>query len=174
MTLRSRLATVVALASVVALAGCDSNSSNNALEDLDGTYTIAELVFTPDPSALDDVDVGTRLRSTSRLQIFGGDGDVLLQSQFNDASASSRTDLTATATRGRVTFTAATDMDEQELDDLFLPRQFSLEYSADNPRDLSGNIRLTNVDLEAFDPEVYSGLPPVDGILRVRFARTTD
>ncbi|HEX8386906.1 MAG TPA: hypothetical protein VF576_12025 [Rubricoccaceae bacterium] len=176
MPFRSRLTPLAALSAVLALAGCDSNSSNSALDALDGTYSVAELTFDPQPGALDDVDVNARLRaSATRLQIFGDDGDVLFQSQFDDASGSRRTNLTATATRGRVSFTAVTVQDEQELADLFLPRQFTLTYNAESrASDLSGTISLNDVDLESFDPEQYGGLPPVDGTLRVRFTPVAD
>jgi hypothetical protein len=173
MPLRSPLATVVALA-VVALSGCDSNSSNSALRDLDGSYAVSQLIFIPDAAALDTVDVGARLNtSVTRLEIFGEDGQVLFRNRFNDASASRLTELTATASRGRATFTAATVEDEAELDDLFLPRVFTLLYNSDNPRGLTGELRLLNVDLEAFDPDLYAGLEPVDGTLELSLSRTT-
>lgn len=174
MPLRFRLAPAVALVAVLAFSGCDSNSSNNALRDLDGSYTVSQLIFIPDAAALDTVDVGARLNtSVTRLEIFGEDGQVLFRNRFNDASASRLTELTATATRGRATFTAVTVEDEAELDDLFLPRVFTLLYNADNPRGLTGELRLLDVDLEAFDPELYGGLDPVDGTLEISLSRTS-
>ena len=169
MPFRSHLAAAAALVVVLVASGCDSNSSNSALRELDGTYEVTTLTFDPQPPALDDVDVLARVNtSATRLEIFGQDGQVLFRTRFNTDSGSRLTEMTATATRGRVTFASVTVDDESELSDLLLPRQFTLTFDAGAPADLSGDIQLTSVDLAAFDPEQYSGLGPVNGLLRIR------
>ena len=174
MPFRSHLAAAAALVVVLVASGCDSNSSNSALRELDGTYTVAQLLFDPAPQVLPDVDVLARLNtSATRLEIFGEDGQVLFRTRFADASGSRLTEMTAAATRGRATLTAVTVDDESELADLLLPRQIVLTYSATDPSDLTGEPFLTNVDLAAFDPQ-YNGLGPVNGTLRIRFARSVN
>ena len=172
MTFRLASALLVAAA---ALAGCDSTRSNTALDELDGRYVVTQLAFDPVTASLPDADVAARLTpSATGLQVFGGDGSALLQSQFATSGGSRRTDLEATATRGRVTFTAVTADDERELADLFLPRQFTLSYDPAAPRTLTGEIQRTGVNLEAFDAAIYQQQRSNSGTLRIRLERAAN
>lgn len=161
----------LALCVLVALAGCDSTGSNRDLQAIDGVYSVAELSFDPSAPALPDANVAARLDAArTNLEVFGSpSSNSLLRVRFTDDTATERVDLRATASRGRVTFEAVTASDESALRRLFLPRSFSLDYDASRPRDLSAQIQRTGVDLAAFDPVLYQGLPPVNGTLRVRF-----
>ena len=164
-----RLAPALAL-SVFALSGCDTTSSNSALEDIDGTYTVAELVFDPDARDLVNADIGARLdAAATRLVVFGDDEEALLTTQLA-GEGSRRTDLRVSATRGRVTFEAITEEDRTDLGRLFLPAQFTLLYDTTTPLDLASEpSTTTTVDLNAFDPVAYSGLTAVPGKFRIRF-----
>ncbi|HEX8298438.1 MAG TPA: hypothetical protein VF594_04690 [Rubricoccaceae bacterium] len=161
----------LALALLVVFAGCDSNSSTSALRDLDGTYTVAQLVFDPGAASLADADVGARLDNQTSFDIFSGNSTVLF-TIGRDGSRSLAT-LDATATRGRATFTARAGS-EDELAELLLPRTFTLTFDPSSSRTLTGEINLTGVNLEAFDPAQYSGLRSVSGTLRIRLDRSVD
>lgn len=155
---------------LAALAGCDSNSSTSALRDLDGTYTVAQLLFDPGAASLADADVGARLDAQTSFDIFSGNSTVLFT--ISRGGARSLSTLDAAATRGRATFTARAGS-EDELAELLLPRTFTLSFDPASSRTLTGEIALTNVNLEAFDPAQYSGLRAVNGTLRIRLDRRT-
>ena len=165
----------LALLAALAITGCDSDGSTRILDDLDGTYEITELVFDPVTASLPDADVGALLDSNeTSLQIFGGDGTVQLISSRDGQRT--LTTLDATATRGRVTLTAQpgdNGDNEAELRTLFLPRQFTLTYDPDSPRTLSGDIQQSDIDLQAFDPDLYQDQRAVRGTLRIRLSRTS-
>ena len=161
------LALVVALTGSV-LAGCDSSGPTGALRDLDGTYSVGELVFDPVTASLPDADVAARLDGQTSFDIFSGNGTV--QFVISRSGVRSLATLDATATRGRVTFTARAGS-EAELSALFLPRTFSLTYDPASPRTLTGQIPLNNVNLEQFDPGLYQQQRAVSGTLRIRLDR---
>lgn len=169
-----RLSILAAAVVLAALAGCDSNGSTNALRDLDGTYTVGELVFDPVTASLPDADVAARLDPTAtRFDIFSGNGSV----QFVVSRDGIRSLLTfdATATRGRVTFTSrAGTSSDAEFAALLLPRQFTLTFDPESPRTLTGSIPLQNVNLEAFDPALYQQQRAVSGTLRIRLDRAAN
>ena len=154
---------------IAAHAGCDSNGPTSALRELDGTYSVAELVFDPVTASLPDADVGARLDAQTSFDIFSGNSTVLFTIGRGAAGRSLAT-LDVTATRGRATFTARTG-NEDELAALFLPRTFSLTYDPASPRTLTGELALTDVDLQAFDPQQYQDQRAVRGTLRIRLDR---
>ena len=166
-----RFSALAAVLALVALAGCDSNGSTSALRDLDGTYTVGELVFDPDAGSLADADVGARLdASATTFDVFSGSESA----RFVVSRERVRTELTfdAAATRGRATFTARTGSNtDAEFANLLLPRQFSLTYDPASPRTLTGSLPLQNVNLEAYDATQYRGLRAVSGTLRIRLDR---
>lgn len=172
MRLRLPLVAVALLAGcLTAISGCDSSNPGSALADLDGAYALDELLFDPQAASLEDADVAARLDSAAtELRIYGGDGDATLISRF-EGQGSRRTDLVATASRGRLTLSARTTEDQNELADLLLPPTFSLSYTPEAPNTLTGNVSLASVNLQAFDPDRYQGLTSVSGVLRVRFSR---
>lgn len=162
----------LALFALLAATGCDSSGPTRVLDELDGRYTITELVFDPVTASLPDADVAARLDvAQSSLEIFGGDGTVQLITRRNEQRT--LTTLDATATRGRITMTAQAGDNEAELRTLFLPRQFTLTYDPASPRTLSGDIQQTDIDLQAFDPELYQDQRAVRGTLRIRLSRTS-
>jgi hypothetical protein len=168
MPLRSRLLAGL-FVTLLAATGCDSNNPGSSLRDLDGTYSLDELIFDPQAGGLADADVGARLNlGAAQLQIFGADGDATLVTAFS-GQGSRRTDLTATASRGRLTLSAVGTTDQDELADLLLPPTFSLAYDTGNT--LTGTVSRTNVNLDAFDRDQYAGLTSVAGTLRIRFSR---
>lgn len=174
MLLCPRCALVGLLLTLVAFSGCDTNNPGRALDDLDGSYRVAELLFDPSAASLQDADVAARLSSDTQLEIFGRDGDAELTSRLETESGRTRTSLRATATRGRVTLEAIEVGDETELRRLLLPRTFSLTYDASNPNTLTATIGQTGVDLQAFDSQAYQGLRDVSGTLRIRLDRITN
>ena len=151
-----------------ALAGCDSNGPTSALRELDGTYSVAEIVFDPVTASLPDANVGARLDAQTSFDIFSGNSTVLFT--ISRGGFRSLATLDAAATRGRATFTARTG-NEDELAALFLPRTFSLTYDPASPRTLTGELTLTDVDLQAFDPQQYQDQRAVRGTLRIRLDR---
>lgn len=157
-----------ALVAVLLLAGCDSSGSTNALRELDGTYSVAELVFDPTAASLEDANVGARLDAQTSFDIFSGNETV--QFIISRGGVRSLVTLDATATRGRATFTARAGS-ETELGALLLPRTFGLTFDPASPRTLTGDIPLANVNLEQFDPSQYQGLRAVSGTLRIRLDR---
>ncbi len=167
----SRTRALALCAALLALVGCDSTGSNRDLAAIDGVYIVDELVFSPSAPALPSANVGAQLDpSRTRLEVFGSpSSNSLLGFRFISDGATERVDLRATASRGRVTFEAVSTLDEIALRRLFLPRSFSLDYDAARPSTLSASFPRTNVDLAAFDPVLYQGLPPLSGTLRVRF-----
>lgn len=157
---------------LVLLAGCDSNNPGSALRDLDGSYVLEELVFDPNAGGLVNADVGARLDlAATQITIYGRDGEAQLVSRFTDGSGTQRTDLIASASRGRLTLSARTNVDAEELAELLLPNSFSLTYNASSISTLEGSFTLSGVNLDAFDRATYSGLTSVDGTMRVRFSR---
>ena len=157
---------------LVLLAGCDSNNPGSELRDLDGSYALEFLEFDPDAASLANADVTARLDlDATDLTIYGRDGEATLVARFTDGSGTQRTDLTAAASRGRLTLTALGADDADELAELLLPNSFQLTYNASGISTLETNISLAGVNLDAFDREQYAGLTSVAGTLRVRFAR---
>ncbi len=167
----SRLSVFAVALVLAALSGCDSNGSTNALRDLDGTYTVGELIFDPTAGSLADANAAARLdANATTFDVFAGSGTA----RFVVSRDGIRSELPfdATATRGRVTFTSrAGTSSDAEFAALLLPRQFSLTYDPASPRTLTGTIGLQNVNLEAFDPSQYQGLRAVSGTLRIRLER---
>jgi hypothetical protein len=163
------LALVIAFA---AFSGCDANNPGNELDDLEGTYAFATLLFDPTTQALPDVNVAGRLDPAgTSLEIFGSDEVALLRIRFVGDTGARRTDLRVTASRGRVTFEALTAEDEEDLRALLLPRSFSLEYNTTNPASLSADLFREGVNLELFDPAQYQDQTSVRGTLSVRLNR---
>lgn len=157
---------------LVLLAGCDSNNPGSELRDLDGDYALEVLLFDPNAGALQNADITTRLDlSQTRLTIYGRDGEATLVSRFTDGSGTQRTDLTAAASRGRLTLSARTNVDAEELAELLLPNSFQLSYTTSSISSLESNFALSGVNLDAYDRELYAGLTSVDGTMRIRFAR---
>lgn len=157
---------------LVLLAGCDSNNPGSDLRDLDGSYALEELIFDPNAGGLVNADVTSRLDlAATQLTIYGRDGEAQLVSRFTDGSGTQRTDLIAAASRGRLSLTARTNVDAEELAELLLPSSFNVSYSTSGGSTLESNFALAGVNLDAYDRSTYSGLTSVDGTMRVRFVR---
>ncbi len=171
--LASRTFALVLLAGCLAAAsGCDSNNSGSSLRDLDGDYALEELLFDPNAGALENADVAARLDlANSLLTIYGRDGEAQLVVRFNDGSGTQRTDLIASASRGRLSLSARSNVDAEELAELLLPSSFQLSYNASSISTLESNIAISGVNLDAFDRDQYAGLTSVDGTMRIRFTR---
>ena len=155
---------------VLVVTGCDSNGSASNLERIQGRYQLETLTFDPATQALPDADVGARLdASNTELQIFG-DGDAQLVI-FPSEGRSRRVGLRVDARSTRATFEAVTDDDRDDLDTVLLPSEFSLTFQGERPTVLEGDLSLTGVNLEAFDPDTYQDQRSNRGTLRVRFTR---
>ena len=171
---RCGLAALVLLA--LAFTGCDTNNGGSgALGDLEGVYALAELRFDPNTTALPDADIAARYDlDNTTLEIFGEDNEALLRSQ-RLGGGSRRTDLEVRVFSNSVEFTALTADDEEDLAELFLPRQFRLAFSS--PAESATELRaepdlfLSNVNLEAFNPDLYEDQVSVNGRLAVSFRR---
>ena len=169
---RCGLAALVLLA--LAFTGCDTNNpGGRVLGDLEGVYTLEELVFTPETAALDPVDLGARISTeATTLEVFGNGDNALLRSRFAGGTTR-RTDLEVRALSNAIEFTAVTADDEDELADLFLPRTFRLGFSSPRGTLLAADpdLFLSDVNLQAFDPDRYQGLTSVRGRLAIGFRR---
>ena len=157
---------------LLALAGCDSNNPGRDLDLIEGVYSLDRLVYDPETPDLTDADIGARLDPAgTSLEIFGDDEISLLRVRYLDATGSRRVDLRTTASRGRATFEAVDQSDEDDLAALFLPRSFTLSYEGDSPRELRADLENVVVDLADFDPSRYRGQVGNRGTLTVRFRR---
>lgn len=166
-----RCALVATALAFLAFSGCDTNNPGRELESIEGRYAVAEIRFDPQATALDDVDVASTLNlNETRLRIFGNDEESIFEVQPSDGG-SLRIDLQTSASRGRVTFEATDQADIDDLAELLLPPDFTLEYDGDRPSVLSNTISRQNVDLEAFDPDRYQGLRNTSGQLTIRLER---
>ena len=160
------LAVVLAFA---AFTGCDSNNPGRDLDLVDGVYELEELSFDPETQALPTADVAAQIdREGTTLEIFGRDAEALFR--IRDDRGTGRVDLEVGAARGRASFEATTEDDIDDLADIFLPAQFTLNYD-DNASVLSSSFSQSGVNLEAFDPDQYRGLRSVRGTVTVRFRR---
>lgn len=169
--MRLRLAPLLVALVALAAAGCDSSNPGGNLAELDGSYVLEQLVFDHDAQVIPDADIGARLVADATvLDIFAGNGRATLVSQFQGQGRRINR-LNASASRGRVTLTAETALDQQNLADLYLPASFSLNFTPGDVRELRTDIRLTGVNLERFDPDQYRSLTNESGMLRVRFRR---
>lgn len=171
--MRLRLAPLTLALALVAFgsAGCDSSNPGGALAELDGSYVLEELAFDHDAQAIPDADINSRLVADATvLEIFAGNGRATLVSQFQ-GQGRRLNNLAASASRGGLTLSASTTLDQQNLADLYLPPSFSLNYTPGDVRNLTTSIRLTGVNLERFDPDLYGSLTNESGTLRVRFRR---
>lgn len=157
------------LVGTVALSGCDSSRSNNALDDVEGRYRITELEFTA--QGVDAANVVERLGDDGRLTIYDDPGDDALL----ETPITGRTNVAITVTRGQVTFTPVDERDREDFVRLLLPDPLRLEYpSGGSASELSTPIGgiTTTANLRAYDPERYNAaLTAVPGRLRVRFER---
>ena len=159
----------VALAAL-AFTGCDSNNPGADLTLIEGVYQVEELVFRPSGPGISPVDVGASLDpAVTRFEIFGADGEGEIVFKIRD-EGTTRTTLSASASRGRASFRARADDDAAKLARLLLPTQFALTYSADAPGRLTGDFTQTT-NLQAFDPVRYQGATSIPGTLTVRLAR---
>ena len=167
-----RCALVALVLAVAAFTGCDSSNPGRDLDVVDGVYALEELSFDPETQSLPTADLGERIDANStRLEIYGGDGEADLVVRYRVTQPSSRIRLTVGATRGRATFEGVSQDDIDKLAGLFLPADFVLTYDADLGNQLSGTFTRSGVDLEAFDPDLYRGQRNNRGTLTVRFRR---
>jgi hypothetical protein len=167
-----RCAALGAALALLAVAGCDTNNPGDDLATVEGRYTVAELTFDPEATALDDVDVAASLDDTETvLRIYRNEDDGALFEVESDEGGFRRINLTTTVSRGRVSFEAVSERDVDDLAGLLLPADFTLEYEGDRPSTLEGSFARSNVDLEAYDATRYQGLRNTSGRVRVRFER---
>ncbi|MGB3541910.1 hypothetical protein [Rubrivirga sp.] len=151
--------------------GCDSGGSDSALERIQGRYSLDALSFDPSTPALPEADVGARLDANdTELQVFG-DGDAQIIVFPAGGGRSSLISLRVEANSRRATFEAVTENDRDDLDQLLLPSEFSLDYEGERPTVLEGQLNLTGIDLESFDPDTYRDQRSNRGTLLVRFRR---
>ena len=167
-----RCAAVALVLLFVAFSGCDTNNGGSGtLGDLADVYTLTELRFEPEAEALEDADLGARLIADgqSSLEIFADRDDFALLR----TPETGRTDLEVRVLSNAVELTAVTAQDEDDLDELFLPRTFRLNFTSPRSSVLRAEpaLFLTTVNLQAFDPDRYQGLTAVRGRLFIAFER---
>ena len=168
-----RCALVAVALAFLAFTGCDTNNPGRDLDLISGIYQISEITFVPDGAGgVQSADVAARLNpTTTRLEIFGDDAEAILVTQFN-GEGSRRTDLEVSASRGRATFEAITNDDQEDLARLLLPPRFTLEYVGESPAVLEATFQQT-ANLHAFDPDTYPPGTTPPGRLTVRLERQT-
>ncbi|HLA62827.1 MAG TPA: hypothetical protein VK610_00250 [Rhodothermales bacterium] len=163
-----RLVPLLAVATFLASAGCDTNNGGNSLRDVQGTYLFTELLFDPAAPALAEADVLTRIdEEETEVRLFS-DGDALFLVQFDD-NTSLRADGTVSATNSSVRLVAVTPDDAEELGRLLL--QPTNVFARGGSGDVLTASMSVTVDLAAYDPENYPGLNAVSGTLSIRLER---
>jgi hypothetical protein len=165
-----RFTSILALALLVILSGCDSGDPINEPRpaDVAGTYSFAELRFVPDASATQPADVRARMNTAvSNLGLSSGGNFVLRYEFVGDSEYIISGDFDVRATTVRVRGRAA---DRSHYQRLLLDNEFTLNRDAANPTQLSAQIQ-QRVNLEAFDQAAYRGLTDVPGRLHIRLER---
>lgn len=165
-----RCALLALVLAFVAFSGCDSNNPGRDLDVVDGIYALEELTFDPTTQSLPTANLGAQLDSATTLEIFGGDGEAQIVVRYVNATPTSRIELEVGATRGRASFEAVTQEDADDLADIFLPAEFTLDYD-ENANVLEATFTQSGVNLEAFDPDLYRDQRSNRGTLTIRFRR---
>jgi hypothetical protein len=151
------------------LAACDSGDpiDGPVPADVAGTYRFAFLTFEPDAPALPAYNVLDTLDlAQSQLQLLDGGSFVLTYRLEGANTVAVAGDFSVTNREVRL---RGRETDQSRFDALLLDRNLTLQRSAEAPALLSAERRMT-VDL-AERSDVYMGIPPVAGTLRVRFER---
>lgn len=159
----------LALIALLLVAACDSSDpvDEPSAEDLAGTYAFTQFSFNPNSSAVQDVNVLEDLvANNTRLRIRSS-GQFTLDFQFDGGPE--RVILGSINVRGNEIEFTGDDGSEDDLDDLLLGRDFTLNW-APTTAVLSGSIEKT-VDLEGYDPDTYEGLDAIPGTLQIRLPR---
>ena len=161
----ARLRSVVLLAAL-ALSACDSSDFGETR--VDGQYTVTALMFDPQPGALGNVDVLSRLEVGSTSMTFAGSSrSYVLTFRFaGEASqylVSGRYE-TSGATSVVVSFSGS---DRRRL---LLPAEARFRFD-ETAGTLTYQGPLTNVNLAEYDPQQYGGLNAVDGTLTFTLQR---
>lgn len=165
------LVTALVLVTVFA-AGCDTSDPVEPADpaDVAGTYDITEFRFIPDRSGIVPVNVLDSLAAEASYLDLRSSGNFQLVYQFtgDDFSDDARGAFTVTPDKVRLN---ARDMDVARMQALLLSQNVTLERASDTV--LSIDEQMT-VDLEAYDDDVYGGIEPQPGRLRVQFTLQPD
>lgn len=151
--------------------GCDTDNPGTPTEELAGIYDFAELRFDPSAQAIADADVAAELVASETEVRLRGSGQAILFFQLQ-GQPSDLANATFSATNATARLVASTEADAQRLAALLLPSTLTLARSADDQR-LTAEL-LTTVNLQAFDPQNYSGLTAVAGTLFVTLVRRAE
>lgn len=152
------------------LSACDSGDPINQPrpEDVAGTYRFDELRFVPRASATAPANVMARLDSSNTYIGLSSGGNFVLHYRFtgeNDFLVSGDFEVRATTVRLR-----GLSQHRDQYQRLLLEPDLTLNRDPDNGRVLTARIS-REVDLEAYDPEAYSGLRNVPGEMHIRLVR---
>lgn len=165
----SRMLLLVGLFGLLGLMGCDSNDGGSG--DLDETYTFARLEFDPDGSGLPLANVlqDTLNAANSSVEFVQG-GELAILARFRDGSR-----IIINGTYERRGNEVSIDLRDSGLASrLLLPNEFRLVLQNNEsrlvPEDEEG-IRLENINLGAYNPEVYGDIE-ADGRLQVELQRS--
>ncbi|CAN5854097.1 hypothetical protein BH23ACT11_BH23ACT11_15370 [soil metagenome] len=161
-TITGRLCALILL-----LPACSTNDPGAVSRaEVEGIYSISQLVFEPSASAVQPADVGVRFDSGFTTIELLGSGDVLLRYRFEGGSSvliSGNYNMTRNGVR--IEFAHA---DRSRQDAILLPSVIRMHLGAENL--LTADVAMT-ANLDAYDRSRYQGLTSVSGVLRVRFER---
>ena len=132
------------------LAACDSGGDDVTLDDVAGTYDVAEFRFRPNVGALAAANVLDTLVATNTSLRIRNSGDVTFEYQFRGGPERAiNGEAEVRGNRVQVRFDSDTDAQRGRL---LLPQ--SVTFDRDGG-ELSALLNDTRVNLEAFDPEFY-------------------
>jgi hypothetical protein len=162
-----RLRSLALLTTVLlALGACDSSDFSET--NVDGQYTITALTFDPQPAALANVNVLSRLDAGSTSMTFAGSSrSYVLAFRFTGEASqylvSGR--YSTSGSSGVVVSFSGTDRRR-----LLLPAEATFRFD-EAAGTLTYQGPLTNVNLAEYDPQQYGGLNAVDGTLTFTLRR---
>lgn len=162
---------------VLAVAGCDSNNPGN-LENYEGTYTIDQLAF--NAQGVTPANVALRLDDSSEIDIRSNRASV--DFEYDDSTDECRAIdgngalavLDVSAGRETLNFSARGGDDEDALECLLLPKDFTLRVATSDPsgKTLTATLENTRVNLYDYDRDSYNETQTnVPGTLTISISR---
>lgn len=164
------LCSLVLLAMALSLSACDSGDDDSGLtmDDLVGTYTIAQLNFDPAGSQVAVANVLDTLVTAQTSLTLNQSGQFLLNYQFQNGPAGEFIAGSYSFSNDEVRITIDGNFADVRRK-LILPSSFTLDANATGTT-LQASINREGVTLTEFSGR-YSGVPPIDGVLNIRLQK---